>query len=43
MGFSAKIEIQEIIKMWTIKNDKLVLSVSEKGAEVHSLKKVNDH
>ena len=28
--------------MWTIKNDNLVLSVSEKGAEVHSLKKVND-
>lgn len=28
--------------MWTIKNDNLVLSVSEKGAEVHSLKKVNE-
>ena len=28
--------------MWTIKNDELVLAVSENGAEVHSLKKVND-
>ena len=28
--------------MWTIKNNELVLAVSENGAEVHSLKKVND-